>query len=238
MSFDQHKNFAVSAVATAPSPATTGTSLTVTAGQGVLFPTPPFNATIWPNGFNASFFNAEIVRVTNIVGDVLTITRIQEGTNARTVVVGDLIANIISAKTITDVEAPRVIPIAHDDIPSGQTSASGSLVDITGSTLSITNTVAAVLWVIMTVTMDLSVGSSTTLAIAVNIDGVDSNESSSFFSATGYQILTKNEASGVTTPVPLAPGTHTVKGRFRVVSGGGTGRIDGGEITAVFMQIL
>ena len=238
MAFDQHKNLASSAVAVAPSPATTGTSLTVTSGQGVLFPTPPFNALISPTGVGATIANAEIVRVTNIVGDVFTITRIQEGTNARTVIVGDIITNVISAKTLTDVEAPRLIPIAHDDIPSGQTSASGTLVDITGSTLSITNTVAAVLWVVMDVTVDLSVGSNSVVAIAVNIDGVDSNENTSFFSATGYQIMTKNECSGVTSATPLAAGTHTVKGRYRVVSGGGTARIDGGEITAIFMQIL
>lgn len=238
MAFDAHKNLAGSTVAVAPSPATSGTSLTVALGQGSLFPTPPFNATIWPTGMTPNVANAEIVRVTNIAGDVFTITRMQEGTSARTVIVGDLIANTITAKVVTDVEAPRLIPIAHDDIPSGQTSSSGTLVDITGSTLTLANTVSAVLWVMMSVTLDLSVGSSTTIAVAVSIDGVDSNENTSFFSATGYQVLTKNECSGVSSPIPLSPGTHTVKGRYRVVSGGGTARIDGGEITAVFMQVL
>ena len=37
------KNFSYSLVATAPSPATSGTSLVVTAGQGSYFPTTPFD---------------------------------------------------------------------------------------------------------------------------------------------------------------------------------------------------
>lgn len=238
MSFDAHKNLAVSAVATAPAPAASGTSLIVTAGQGVLFPTPPFNCLVWPTGSAASFFNAEIIRVTGVSTDTFTIARAQEGTNARSIIIGDLIANVISAKTITDVEAPRLIPLTHDDITGPSTTTSATLVDIPNSTITITNTVSAVLWVIMTITVDLSAGSNSTVAVSVNIDGVDSNESSSFFSATGYQIMTKNECSGVTTAVPLSPGSHTVKGRYRVVSGGGTARVNGGEITAMFMQIL
>lgn len=101
---DAHKNFAYSTVATAPSPATSGTSLVVAAGEGALFPTPPFNATIWPIGANPLSTNAEIVRVTGIATDTLTITRTQESTSARTVIVGDQIAATITAKTLTDVE--------------------------------------------------------------------------------------------------------------------------------------
>ena len=101
---DAHKNFAVSLVATAPSPATTGTSLVVTAGQGALFPAVPFNAVIWPAGAAPLSTNAEIVRVTAIATDTFTITRIQESTSARTVVVGDQIAAAITALTLTDVE--------------------------------------------------------------------------------------------------------------------------------------
>ena len=101
---DAHANFAVSAVATAPSPATSGTSLVVTAGHGSRFPAVPFNATIWPSGSSPDPSNAEIVRVTARSTDTLTITRAQESTTARTVVVGDLIAATITAKTLTDVE--------------------------------------------------------------------------------------------------------------------------------------
>jgi hypothetical protein len=104
MAFDAHKNLAYSAVATAPSPATSGTSLVVTAGQGTLLPTPPFNATVCANGAIPITTNAEIVRVTNISTDTLTITRAQEGTTARAIIVGDQIFNAETAKTLTDIE--------------------------------------------------------------------------------------------------------------------------------------
>jgi hypothetical protein len=102
---DAHKNFAYSTIATAPSPAASGTSLVVAAGQGTLFPAVPFNATIWPTGTQPTSANAEIVRVTNISTDTFTITRTQEGTAARTIVVGDQIAAAITAKTLTDIES-------------------------------------------------------------------------------------------------------------------------------------
>ena len=101
---DAHRNLAVSTVATAPSPASSGTSLVVTAAHGTRFPTPPFNATIWPTAAQPDPDNAEIVRVTAISTDTLTITRAQESTTARTVVAGDQIAAGITAKTLTDAE--------------------------------------------------------------------------------------------------------------------------------------
>lgn len=100
---DAYANFALSLVATAPSPATTGTSLVVTTGQGAWFPTPPFNATIWPAGVLPTPANAEIVRVTAVAGNTFTIARAQEGSTARTVIVGDQIAATITARTMTDV---------------------------------------------------------------------------------------------------------------------------------------
>jgi hypothetical protein len=105
MAFDQHKNFAYSTVNAAPSPASSGTSLTVQTGDGAKFPTPPFNATVWPVGVAPLTTNAEIVRVTTVAGDTLTITRSQEASAARSIVTGDQIANAITAKVLTDVEA-------------------------------------------------------------------------------------------------------------------------------------
>ncbi len=108
---DAHKNAAYSLVATAPSPATSGTSLVVTAGEGARFPAVPFNATVWATGAQPNFAaggttggNFEIVRVTAISTDTLTITRAQESTTARSIVVGDQIAATITAKTLTDAE--------------------------------------------------------------------------------------------------------------------------------------
>jgi hypothetical protein len=101
---DAHKNFAYSLVATAPSTPTAGTSLVVTGGQGALFPTAPFNATIWPSGVSATAANAEIVRVTNVSTDTFTITRTQESSTNRSVLVGDQIAANVTVKTMTDIE--------------------------------------------------------------------------------------------------------------------------------------
>jgi hypothetical protein len=113
MSFDAHKNGGYGLVATAPSPATTGTSLTLSSGHGERFPQPPyasggFNCPVWPANalpiFTGAGINAEVVRVTNIVGDVVTIERKVEGATARAIVVGDQFADAITAKNLTDVE--------------------------------------------------------------------------------------------------------------------------------------
>jgi hypothetical protein len=101
---DNHVNLAVSTVATAPSPATSGTSLVVAAAEGARFPAVPFNATVWPAGAAPTPANAEIVRVTARATDTLTIARAQEGTAARTVVAGDQLAATVTAKTLTDIE--------------------------------------------------------------------------------------------------------------------------------------
>lgn len=102
-----HKNFAYSTIVTAPSPATSGTSIDVQPGDGSKFPDVPFQATIWPTGVQPTSSNAEIVTVTAYTGDDgFTITRAQEGTSARTVIVGDQIAATITAQTLTDAESP------------------------------------------------------------------------------------------------------------------------------------
>lgn len=104
MAFDNHTNLAYALVATAPSPATSGTSLVVTAGFGSTLGTPPFNMTVWATGVAPTASNAEIVRVTNISTDTLTITRTQEGTSARAIIIGDQIAVTATAKVFTDIE--------------------------------------------------------------------------------------------------------------------------------------
>src|ERR1035437_10232044 len=105
MAYDNHVNFAYSTILTAPSPATSGTSVVVQSGDGTKFQAASFNATIWPAGAQPTTANAEIVRVTVVSTDTFTITRAQESSSARTVVVGDQIVAGITAKTITDIEA-------------------------------------------------------------------------------------------------------------------------------------
>lgn len=78
---DAVKNFAIATLTQGYD--NTATSIVVSAGEGARFPTPPFNAVWW----NATTYpnpaddpNREIVRVTAITTDTLTVTRGQETT--------------------------------------------------------------------------------------------------------------------------------------------------------------
>jgi hypothetical protein len=118
---DALENFAYSLVATAPSPATTGTSLVVTTGEGGLFPDPstdgPFNLIVWPgDGSEPSATNTEIVRVTARSTDTLTIDREEEGTTARTIVVGDRVSLAITKKMLTDRDPADVNMALHSRV--------------------------------------------------------------------------------------------------------------------------
>lgn len=131
-----HKNFAYSTVATAPSPANSGTSLVVAEGQGGLFPEVPFSATVWPTATQPSSSNAEIVTVTAVSGDTLTITRAQESTSARSIIVGDQIAATVTASILSDIEtiASTYVPYIMASAGTGvQTLASTSNQTGTGS---------------------------------------------------------------------------------------------------------
>lgn len=103
MSFDTHKNFAYSSVAKVPSPAASGNSLQVKAGDGALFAAES-QATIWPFGVMPLSTNAEIVQINSVVGDTLVITRAQEGSTARTIQVNDQIAATVTTKPFIDLE--------------------------------------------------------------------------------------------------------------------------------------
>jgi hypothetical protein len=118
---DSHANFAAGAVATAPSPATTGTTLAVATGS-VPWSAPPFNVTVCPAGTAPSNANAEIARVTAIAVnaptgyDTLTIARGPQagdpGGINRSIVVGDQIFEGPTAKTFTDIESQLAVPVS------------------------------------------------------------------------------------------------------------------------------
>ncbi len=98
---DAFKNFAFSTIATAPSPASSGTTLTVATGEGALFPNVPFNAIVCPTATDPTSANAEVVRVTSSgAGDNWTVARTQESSAARTIIVGDRIFAGLTAKTL------------------------------------------------------------------------------------------------------------------------------------------
>lgn len=133
MAFDPHANLAYSLVAVAPSPASSGTSLTLSTGDGALFPDPAgigYEVTIWPTAEFPLQTNAEIVRVTAKVGDVLTIVRQQGGTSARSIVVGDQIALTVTKKSLEDIESRLSAPLA---VSAGASSASLSALTFSNS---------------------------------------------------------------------------------------------------------
>ena len=132
---DALKNFAYSLVATAPSPATSGTSLVVTSGQGTLFPAVPFDATVWPAGSQPTSTNAEIVRVTAVSTDTFTITRAQYGTTAQSIAIGYQIAQTIDANLLS-----QIIGAGPSNQTSSFTAAAGGQYVLTGSTASQTAT--------------------------------------------------------------------------------------------------
>jgi|GEM_PF-2709254 len=83
MALDDTKNFCKVTVSTGYT--STDTSINLVSGDGAKLPTPPFNL-VWYNETDypdvQSDPNKEIVRVTAISGDILTIMRGQEGTTA------------------------------------------------------------------------------------------------------------------------------------------------------------
>lgn len=118
--FDAHQNFAYSTVATAPSPATSGQSLVVQAGDGAKFPSPPFNVAIWPANSQPTTANAEVARVTAKSTDTFTIARSQEGSTAQSIAVGYQIANTVTAKFFTDIETQVTLnPKPYISLPAG-----------------------------------------------------------------------------------------------------------------------
>lgn len=95
-------NFATGTVSTAPSPANSGTSLILQSGEGSHFPAVPFYVTAAPDGFRATFSNAEVLKVTNVVGDTFTIVRAQKGTFAKNIDATWRISQAIYAEDFSD----------------------------------------------------------------------------------------------------------------------------------------
>lgn len=115
------------------------TSIVLQAGQGSRLPAPSFNLIWWnstdyPNPANDP--NVEIVRVTGVATDTLTITRAQESTSASTKNTGGKTYSLvlgITAKMITDIGAA---------IPSG-TSVYDEAVSGSGTSFTLAHTPVA-----------------------------------------------------------------------------------------------
>ena len=87
------QNLAVGIVATAPTPATSGTTIVLQSGHGATFPSAPFYATLTPPNQISSSLNSEIVLVTTVSTDTLTVVRAQKGTTAKSIAVDWIIGN-------------------------------------------------------------------------------------------------------------------------------------------------
>ncbi len=132
---DYVKNFVYGVVSVAPSPATSGTSLSLSDADAAVFPDPAtvgaYNVVVWPAGTKPLTANAEIVRITAKASPsggntAFTITRTQESTNARTVVVGDQIALNLTAKTIEDIIGMGTASMVRGEVPGGSVNSSNT----------------------------------------------------------------------------------------------------------------
>lgn len=126
MALNNVKNFAKVTVLAGHN--TTDTSIALQAGQGAILPTgTPYNVVWW----NATDFadpaddpNVEVVRVTNIATDTLTVTRAQEGTTATNKNTAGKTYKMIAGFTA---KGPEAIGIGL-----GATSSPSYLVDVRG----------------------------------------------------------------------------------------------------------
>lgn len=112
MAFDARANLAVSTVATAPTPASSGTSLVMATGHGSRCPAVPFDLAVTASGASIPDpSNTELVRVTDRTSDTLTVTRAQHGTTARSIGVGDTLAVVVTARAFAEVETGTLRPV-------------------------------------------------------------------------------------------------------------------------------
>ena len=107
MAYDAHANLAYTLLTN--SPGTAGTTFNVTAGTGAYFPAAPFNCTVWPSGVIPTQGNGEIVRVTNVTGDALTVTRAKEGSAAINAAAGYQFMLSITVADIVAIETQSAI---------------------------------------------------------------------------------------------------------------------------------
>lgn len=95
------QDYATGTVATAPSPADSGTSLDLQTGEGARMPATPFFVTAHPPAEFPTLDNAEKLEVTNVTGDTLTIVRAQGSTSAQSIAVGWRISNAVFVDDIS-----------------------------------------------------------------------------------------------------------------------------------------
>ena len=107
MAFDVHslEGYSTISIVSGTNP---NLSIAVQPGDGTKFGNPQ-NVTIWPANSQPSPVNSTIGRISGILTDILTVTTAQEGSSNITVVAGMQIANTITPKVLTDIEAIMTI---------------------------------------------------------------------------------------------------------------------------------
>ncbi len=115
------KDAATGTVLTAPSPATSGTSLVLNAGEGARFPTPPFYAVAYANNTIPTASTAEKILVTAVATDTFTIVRTQGSvfTN-QSIAVGWRVSNAIFADDLNNAS------IIKNEVPAGTVNGSNA----------------------------------------------------------------------------------------------------------------
>ena len=143
------KDFATGIVATAPSPAISGTSLTIQVGEGARMPAVPFTVTAHPASEMPTLDNAEKLLVTNITGDVLTIVRAQGETTAKSIAAGWRVTNALFLEDLNQKEQKsKITPIEVSTTTAAGTAAkvatttAGTYVPAVGDIISVTFSVA------------------------------------------------------------------------------------------------
>src|ERR1700722_4131940 len=139
MALDSVSNFVQVQASTGYS--SSATSIVLQSGQGAKLPAAPFNLIWWdstdyPNPANDP--NVEIIRVTNVSTDTLTITRAQEGTSAANHNTGGKTYSLvlgITAKMISDIQLQtgNGTPVENEVVGGSGTSWTLANTPVTGS---------------------------------------------------------------------------------------------------------
>jgi hypothetical protein len=124
-----------------------------------------------------------------------------------------------------------IVPTAYVEEEDAHTTTSGTLEDIpdvsTTITLQRTSHVAA--WL----NTQISGSGVCVIGVAINIDGTDHDEVQHAISGADAAVLSVTHRTATT----LAPGTYTVKGRMRRVSGASTPSVDRADLLVMAMGL-
>lgn len=128
-----HTDLSIVSVGTAPSPATSGTTVVVTDANAANLPnTYPWWGMFKPAGSTPTRANAEMVKVTagssSGGNTTYTIVRAQgnPATSARTVIVGDDFYEAVAAQDIIDLESALVSSQVKNEVPGGSVNSSNT----------------------------------------------------------------------------------------------------------------